>query len=267
MSPLAGRFLGRDPLGLSPDYNTFRYTNGNPIKWYDPFGLEVPDYDTGDVNNCIRLLQAVVVGTSIIEGIQGVATMPCARSLLQRFLAGNQTGTTCTTECQTALQNYNWSDRLSEFAGHEVEQQMNCEESKRIDLSNLQFEFRNGVPAFEKDDTADLYYAFHEFTMSTFSAACQVSCGKATGCCCSCTGNCGAEIVVKDDYDFCSSYRPNVGKFAKCGCIIEDYRKRSGGSGGIFKLNCPAGMRQGKLSTNICYPKKPPHLNPVTPRQ
>jgi len=38
--PRLGRFLSRDPLGVLPDVNLYRYVGNSPLTWIDPFGLE-----------------------------------------------------------------------------------------------------------------------------------------------------------------------------------------------------------------------------------
>jgi RHS repeat-associated protein len=41
--PKTGRFTSRDKLGFDADINLYRYANGNPLRWLDPFGLGVDD--------------------------------------------------------------------------------------------------------------------------------------------------------------------------------------------------------------------------------
>jgi len=40
MSPSAGRFLGRDPIGYSGGYSQVSYTLNKPLLWIDPLGLD-----------------------------------------------------------------------------------------------------------------------------------------------------------------------------------------------------------------------------------
>ncbi len=39
-SPELGRFLQPDPIGVAGDINLYAYANNNPLRWYDPWGLD-----------------------------------------------------------------------------------------------------------------------------------------------------------------------------------------------------------------------------------
>ena len=236
----------------------------------DPSGLvamteEPPWYGNPgayDVDSCLRFLQGVVVALPLVPG-QGGQHFKCARSLLKRFLDGGQQGATCTAECEDALKKYDWTARFNDFASDFLNRNHDCGFKGRIDLSDLIYDFREGRDSFEKDDDRDLYFAFHEFTLVTLEAACDVNCAGPTGCCCDCSGKCGGIFKVTDDYDFCSSLGPNPGALARCGCIIETHRKQHGQPSGSFKLDCSVGHKTDlRLKTRICYPKD----NPGRPR-
>ena len=251
---MSGRFLGRDPLGLTPDLNTTRYCNGNPTTWTDAYGLEVPKYTEDDVDACHTFLKITALGA--------FSKYPCAAALLRKFIF-RQRGIGCPESCKTALSQAEWEDRFSLFAGRYLEAYKGCGFKGRIDLSFHRFDFRNGEPAFEKDEIADLYFAFHEFTVASLDAGCSADCTKTAGCCCDCIGKCGAVLRIEDDYDFCSSFKPgkHLGfgwKLARCGCIVEDYRKKNGvKDGGSFKVSCNIGLKtEMKLNARVCGPQR-----------
>ncbi|MBU1108333.1 MAG: RHS repeat-associated core domain-containing protein, partial [Candidatus Riflebacteria bacterium] len=38
-SPALGRFTSKDPIGFAADVNLYRYADGNPVIYIDPFGF------------------------------------------------------------------------------------------------------------------------------------------------------------------------------------------------------------------------------------
>ena len=232
LSPIAGRFLGRDPIGLDPDNNMSRVFNGNPIKWVDPSGLEVPPYDPAEVGNCTILLKQVIAGTSVLQ------LKPCARELLKLFIYGKGGGTVCPVACEKALDKHDWSKEFKKITPKFAN--IPC----GIGPVTYDFSFQEFASEFTDDD---LYWSFKKFTLATMEGACTLSCSPNTCGCCDCSGNCGAVIKVKDDYDFCSSYDPDgtLGSMlAKCGCILEDFYKKRG-KPKTFSVNCSVGHKTG----------------------
>ncbi len=132
---------------------------------------------------------------------------------------------------------------------------MSCDDSKSVDFS-----FSEHLTSIERNENPDLYFAFHGLTIATLEAKCNASCGSQNkSCCCDCTGTCGAVIQIKDTYDFCSSFDPNKGgsgnSLARCGCILEDFRKSQGKSDGTFKVTCSVGHKTGlNLTGHFCAP-------------
>jgi RHS repeat-associated protein len=43
--PSLGRYIEADPLGIDAGQNVYRYVDGNPLNWEDPWGL---------INNCFQ---------------------------------------------------------------------------------------------------------------------------------------------------------------------------------------------------------------------
>jgi len=252
--PGVGRFCSRDPLGITPDQNLQRYCNGKPLRFEDPFGLEVPPYNHSDVTTCIQLLREAIYGGAFVQ-------YSCASALLKRFLYGG--AGTCPESCVAKLRRFNWSPRFSQATSAYLEAHHDCGFSGRIDLSHHQFSFSE----FAESEDPDLYYSFKAFSVRSFEAECQVSCGKASGCCCDCPGNCGFNLRIQDDYDFCTSftvkkdvntYKDLGYKLARCGCILEDYRKKHGDpTGGTFKVSCTTGLISSvSINSRLCYPKR-----------
>ncbi|HPF98543.1 MAG TPA: RHS repeat-associated core domain-containing protein [Kiritimatiellia bacterium] len=60
----AGRFLQRDPLGLLPDVNVYRYVRGNPVDRIDPEGTE--DDNTFDLEGSVEM--ATSISDDILQG-------------------------------------------------------------------------------------------------------------------------------------------------------------------------------------------------------
>ncbi len=225
-------------MGLTPDTNSYRYAEGNSVRWTDPTGLEVPKYDVSDFQDCIRLLDRI----PLIPDSH--ADMPCAKSLLRLFVLGiNPGGSVCTRECKALVENHDWSRQFNDVLKREFWMRNgSCGVAGSIDLS-----FKNMPVTVERGESEDWYFAFHAFTLTTFESRCNWKCGNRIGCCCDCNATCGATLKVTDDYDFCSSWKPGPGfgnQLAKCGCIIEDYRKKHG-KPSTFKVDCSGGTRSG----------------------
>jgi RHS repeat-associated protein len=74
--PRSGRYLTPDPIGVNGGINLFSYVGNNPLKWFDPFGLDWIEYtgqfavlyggNVGDYSNLKKRCNA----TSGLPGFQ-----------------------------------------------------------------------------------------------------------------------------------------------------------------------------------------------------
>lgn len=76
-SPVMGRYLSRDPLGLLADSNFYRYVGNNPINQADPLGL-VQWLKVAAITCAIVAVAAVAVVTVAVVGPVLVAAAPAA---------------------------------------------------------------------------------------------------------------------------------------------------------------------------------------------
>jgi RHS repeat-associated protein len=58
-SPKVGRFITRDPIGFWGDVNLYRYANGNPTRFIDPFGLA----SVSEIQEMLDRVRERIVGT------------------------------------------------------------------------------------------------------------------------------------------------------------------------------------------------------------
>jgi RHS repeat-associated protein len=245
-SPL-GRWVTCDPVEYqSGSQNLYLYALNNPTRFRDAKGLEVPPYDESEYNQCKKLLAAAVVG--------GLVKYKCAAQLLYWFLYGKMSGrSVCPESCMQALSNFDLSDAFKDALKRKVVCASDCGMSGSVNCGD--------TSVSTTANSGDLYYALHAFELKFIGAVCDWSCGSTSGTACCCSASCGAEISAKDTYDFCSSYDPNAkdsfgNNLARCGCIVEDYRKKNNQPANTFEIDCSLGVQTAvKFEYRVDYPK------------
>jgi RHS repeat-associated protein len=105
-SPELGRFITEDPMGAGGGINLFAYTNNNPLRWTDPFGLipKVPRCPSGRIDLTRPQLDALIGPLSAPDSAnvnRGCIGMTAAYQGMGADLPENAAGTSCfATEAQ-----------------------------------------------------------------------------------------------------------------------------------------------------------------------
>jgi RHS repeat-associated protein len=193
MSPNAGRFLQRDPVGWFGGYNSYGYCVSSVMNRVDPEG-EAP-IDPGIASQCRRVLQGVIAAWSL-------AGNKCAADLLAASL--RRRPDPCPTSCADAL-NRNGFGFVTDCLASRMSFSASCGKSTSTDFE-LSGEHYFGINWMHKGaggTEGDLGYAFGHFSWRA-KGRCRSDCGNASnGCCCHCTASCGFDIQVgPDTYNF-----------------------------------------------------------------
>jgi RHS repeat-associated protein len=216
MSPLAGRFLGRDPMRYFDGYLMSQFGHGKALVDLDPYGLYT--YSATELLWCYRKLQNRTYGY--------LAGYDCAAALLDKFLNGTPASNpfqNCPTQCS--------NEAIDNELPPKTCMSLSAANTSKCGQSNSHVFSIGGSHEFMR---GDLFYAFRNVTWTGW-ADCKVTCGSLKSCykCCSCNTSCTGRVTIFDKYDFCGTTFGDKFSLTNCGCAMERV-----GWGTKFKVAC-----------------------------
>jgi RHS repeat-associated protein len=194
MSPSAGRFLSRDPLGFDGGWSHYSFVNGRALIELDPTGM-IPGGDNAFLADCRRILYATIAGWRLTG-------FNCSADLLASWL--RKKPDPCPSSCLVTLNSNGFGFVNDGCLKSRMAFLSKCPGSTTESFQALGSHIFEPSSLFGRPGSGDdMAFSFHEVRWSA-SGTCVATCAaKAGSCCCSCSGSCGYDLTIgPDKYDF-----------------------------------------------------------------